>query len=88
MEHERNVVLCPIVTLLPITVSDIWLPRLDVADRTTVPSCRLVLLPTVILPSSPAADSEHWNAWQLFDVAVYDCMHLPLRTQPYHTEAF
>ena len=56
MEHERTVVLCPMVTLLPITVSDTWLPRLEVAERTTVPSCMLVLLPIVILPSSPAAE--------------------------------
>ena len=53
---------CPTVTLLPMTVlgegacAAPWPPALSAvaAVRTTVPSWMLVLLPTVILPASPA----------------------------------
>lgn len=46
--------LWPTVTLFPITVPCEWPPKSNATVLTTTPSCRFVLLPTVILPASPA----------------------------------
>ena len=85
--QERKVALCPTVTLLPIRVSRIELPRLDVADRTTVPSCKLLLSPTVILPSSPVKrDDLRRNICTPTHIGNHS-MCPPFSTQPYQTEA-
>ncbi len=64
MEQARRVALCPIVTLLPMIVSADNPLMPEVAEQTTVPSCKLLLLPMLILPSSPVISAD-FNAMHL-----------------------
>jgi len=58
MEQARRVALCPMVTLLPMIVSAGTPLMPEVAEQTTVPSCKLLLLPMLILPSSPMTSTD------------------------------
>ena len=93
--HARRVALCPTVTLLPMVMPYTGLFPMPVLPAlTSVPSCRLLLLPMLIVPSSPAQNSENLRdcARQLklasrSDYGIATTSGSPFSTQPYQTEA-